>query len=69
MRDPNRLYEFYIKMMQLHMEYMSDLRFGQFMMCFMDWYKKEYKEDVFYLEEKEFYKRLRDYVMENAYFK
>lgn len=69
MRDPNRLYKFYNQLMQLHMEYMSDLRFGQLMMCFMEWYKREYKGDVFYLEEDDFYKRLHEYIMENAYFK
>lgn len=55
MRDPNRLYGFYNKLQEIHMKYVPDWRFGQLLSnIFGD-------EDIFYLEEDELIKRIKDY--------
>lgn len=36
-RDPNRLYDFYGKLREMHKQ-LPDWRFGQFIMNFIDWY-------------------------------
>lgn len=59
MRDPNRLYKFYDELRRLHMTYMSDIRFGQFISIFIKWlssrdidaFNPEEDEMLIYLKE------------------
>ena len=37
MRDPNRLYDFYNKLQEVHITYFSDWRFGQLCSNFFGW--------------------------------
>lgn len=54
-RDTNRLYEFYDEIRRIHMEHVSDWRFGQMMSnIFGD-------NDLFYLEEKDILKHIKRY--------
>lgn len=55
MRNPNRLFKFYDELRRIHMTYVSDWRFGQFM------YNIFGKEDIFYLEEEDVLKRVKNY--------
>lgn len=50
MRDPKRLDKFYDKIKNDHKQYFPDLRFGQLMINFFQWYGT----DPFYLEEDRF---------------
>lgn len=50
MRDPGRLYKLYGELMEEHMK-VPDLRFGQLMMNFMNWFYEKYKTDIFYIED------------------
>lgn len=54
-RNPNRLYEFYNELRRIHMTYCPDWRFGQMFKNIFG------NEDVFYLEEEDVMKRIRQY--------
>lgn len=58
MRNPNRLHKFYAELKRIHIQYFPDLRFGQFMMNFLN------NTDPFYWEEDEFIERLRKFAGE-----
>ena len=63
MRDTNRLYPFYNKLMEIHMTYFPDLRFGQLIMNIQEYHSRNHDgADIFYLEEDEMVKLLKDYV-------
>ena len=51
MRNPNRLDDFYTKLCELHKEYVSDWRFGQFCSNFFGWLMTEKGKDLFFPEE------------------
>ena len=51
MRDPNRLYKFYENLRDMHMTYLPDWRFGQFISNFIDWYYVTYHRDIFFVED------------------
>jgi hypothetical protein len=54
-RNPNRLYDFYGELTRIHMTYASDWRFGQLM------YNIFGTQDIFYLEEGDVLKRVKQY--------
>ena len=58
MRDPNRLYNFYDELRRIHLTYVPDWRFGQMMNNIF------YNEDIFYMEEDEVLKRVKEYFKE-----
>lgn len=60
MRDPNRLYKFYDELRRLHMTYMSDIRFGQFISIFLKWLSSR-GVDVFNPEEDEMLTYLKEF--------
>ena len=63
MRDTNRLYPFYNKLMEIHMTYFPDWRFGQLIINIQEYYSRNCNgTDIFYLEESEMIKMIEDYV-------
>lgn len=64
MRDPNRLYKFYGEMVRLHMTYMPDIRAGQLMYNFTTWLVNKKQIDIFFPEEDELIKLLKEYMGE-----
>ena len=55
MRDPNRLYDFYDQIREMHMKYAPDLRFAQMIFnVFGD-------TDIFYLEEEDVIKAVKEH--------
>ena len=65
MRDPNRLYKFYDELRRLHMTYMSDIRFGQFIFIFLKWLSSR-GIDSFFPEENEMLKYLKEFCGEEV---
>lgn len=61
---PEGLNEFYMELNRIHLEYKPMLRFGQFMYNFFTWVYEKKLRDVFYIEEKEMLKLLKEYVGE-----
>ena len=61
MRDINRLPNIYNKLLEAHKNF-PDLRFIQFITIFMNWHYNKYGTDGFYVEDKEFLKRLEKFV-------
>lgn len=61
MRDPNRLYKFYENLRDMHMAYLPDWRFGQFILNFTGWYYAKYKKDIFYIEDDKILKIFREF--------
>lgn len=60
MRDPNRLYNFYDRLREVHITKFPDLRFGQFMMCVLrDMHSGG--RDPFYVEDEEMIEYIRGY--------
>ncbi len=51
MRDKNRLYDFYNVLMDTHITYVPDWRFGQFCDNLFTWIRGEYKVDPFFVED------------------
>ena len=64
MRDPNRLYDFYENLRNIHMTYFPDWRFGQFIYNFQNWYLLSHKKDVFYIEDDKMMKTIREYIID-----
>ena len=54
-RNPNRLYPFYDELRRIHMTYVPDWRFGQMMVNIFG------TQDIFYLEEDDVLKRVKQY--------
>ena len=63
MRDANRLYNFYNKNRENHMK-LPDWRFGQFILNFISWYYNKYKMDIFYIEDDDMLKYIKEFVDE-----
>ena len=63
MRDINRLDDFYNAFKELHKN-VYDWRFGQFVINFMRWYEAKYKRDIFYIEDNEIIKLIREFINE-----
>ena len=61
MRDKNRLDKFYAAVAQIHKEAFPDWRFGQFCSNFFGWLYQEKGKDLFFPEEDEMLKYLREY--------
>jgi len=61
MRDPNRLYEFYSKLTDIHKRSFPDWRFTQLMLNFLGWLQTEKKVDGFYYEEDKTLELLKEY--------
>ena len=61
MRDINRLDNFYNILKELHKS-ISDWRFGQFMMNFIEWYRFKYNKDIFYIEEDKMIKLIKEFL-------
>lgn len=55
MRNSNRLYKFYDELRRIHITYASDLRFSQLICNIFG------TQDIFYLEEEEVLKRVKQY--------
>ena len=64
MRDPSRLYKFYGELVRLHMTYMPDIRVGQLMHNFTTWLANKKQIDIFFPEEDELIKLLKEYMGE-----
>ena len=61
MRDPKRLDKFYSELCELHKKYFCDWRFGQFCSNFFGWLYSEKGKDLFFPEETEMIKYVREY--------
>lgn len=66
MRDPNRLDKFYDEMKEIHKKSFPDWRFGQLCSNFFAWLMSEKGKDLFFPEEKEMIKYLREYANANS---
>lgn len=62
MRNPNRLYDFYDKLRDIHMEHFPDWRFGQFMTNFLKTCQRGAYSDPFYWEEDRFLEEVNKFV-------
>lgn len=65
MRKTERLDEFYTYMCDMHKNYASDQREGQFAMNFWGWVAQVKKRDPFFPEHKECMELLEEYVKSN----
>lgn len=61
MRNPERLDSFYEELKDIHKTYFPDWRFGQFCSNFFGWLMAKKKIDLFFPEEGEMLKYLREY--------
>jgi hypothetical protein len=61
---PENLNEFYMELNRIHLEYKPQWRFGQFMHNFFNWVYTKKLKDIFYIEEDEMIKLLKEYVGE-----
>lgn len=61
MRNPERLDSFYEELKDMHKTYFPDWRFGQFCSNFFGWLMSKKKIDLFFPEEGEMLKYLREY--------
>ena len=61
MRDPNRLYSFYSKLQEIHIQYFSDWRFGQLCSNFFGWLRDAKKIDLFFPEENEMIEYIEEF--------
>ena len=60
MRDPNRFYNFYSELTEIHKRSFPDWRFGQLMMNFLGWVQSN-KCDPFFPEEDRMIEYLKEY--------
>ena len=60
MRDPNRLYDFYDRLREVHITKFPDLRFGQFMTCVLG-EMQSCGRDPFFPEENEMIKFIENW--------
>ena len=61
MRNPNRLYEFYDKLRDIHITNVPDWRFGQLMSNFLTWVYNTKNTDIFFPEEDKMIQLLEEY--------
>ena len=61
MRDPNRLYDFYRQLQEIHIKYFADWCFGQLCSNFFSWLESEKKVDLFFPEEEQMIKYIREF--------
>lgn len=66
MRNPNRLYNFYDEMRDIHMKSFPDWRFGQLMSNFFGWLMSEKKKDLFFPEEDEMIGYFREFANDTS---
>ena len=66
MRNPNRLYNFYDEMRDIHMKSFPDWRFGQLMSNFFGWLMSEKKRDLFFPEEDEMIGYFREFANDTS---
>lgn len=66
MRNPNRLYDFYDEMRDIHMKSFHDWRFGQLMSNFFGWLMSEKKKDLFFPEEDEMIGYFREFASDTS---
>ena len=66
MRNPNRLYDFYDEMRDIHMKSFPDWRFGQLMSNFFGWLMSEKKRDLFFPEEEEMIGYFREFANDTS---
>ena len=66
MRNPDRLDNFYDEFKAIHKKYFPDMRFGQLCSNFFGWLYSTYKKDLFFPEEDEMLKYLREYVHDDS---
>lgn len=69
MRDKERLDKFYDELKQIHKEYFSDWRFGQLCSNFFGWLASNKKIDLFFPEEEEMIKYIREYANSHSVWK
>ena len=63
MRNPNRFDDFYGELKEIHKTCFPDWRFGQLITNFEFWVsKKKGKVDIFYIEDDEMAKYLKEFV-------
>ena len=63
MRDPNRLYDFYRQLQEIHITYFPDWRFTQLISNFEYWLRENKNiHDMFYLEEDNVLEYMSEYV-------
>lgn len=62
--QPEKLNELYMELNRVHLEYKPQWRFGQFMHNFFNWVYTKKLKDIFYIEEDEMIKLLKEYVGE-----
>lgn len=60
-RNPNRLYDFYRELQEIHITYFPDIRFGQLFCNIQAKYYEEKKGDIFYVEEDKMIRYIREY--------
>lgn len=61
MREPKRLDTFYDELKKIHKEHFCNWRFGQLYSNFYSWLWQEKKLDVFFPEEEEMIKYIREF--------
>lgn len=61
MRNPDRLDSFYDELKKIHKENFTDWRFGQLCYNFFGWLATEKKIGLFFLEEDEMIKYIKEY--------
>lgn len=61
MRPLERLDTFYDELKEIHKKYFQDWRFGQLCSNFFGWLYKEHKIDLFFPEENEMIKYIKEY--------
>lgn len=64
MRDPNRLNDFYDTLKEIHKTYFPDWRYGQLCSNFFGWLMSEKQIDLFFPEENEMLKYLKEFADE-----
>ena len=61
MRSKERLDVFYNQLKEIHKEYFQDWRFGQLCSNFFSWLASEKKVDLFFPEEEQMIKYIREF--------
>lgn len=69
MRDKNRISVFTKELERVWMQCYPDLRFGQLMMNFLNYVALEHKRDLFFPEESEMLKYLKEYAKKSSFYK
>jgi hypothetical protein len=62
MRDPNRLNDIYLELMEIHKRYAPDIRFGQLMHNFTRWLELDMEKDIFYIGDDKIMKYMKQYL-------